>query len=1016
MFRRILKVALIALGGLVLLVVAASLSLHILIQRQDHQFIKDQITRRVAEATGYTLKINGPLELPYTLLPTVVLNDIVLDARAPIDDASLLSADSLGVTIAILPLLDERLRIDDTTLTNAKLRLEFDAAGQANWIPETLPDASKSETVVDVHAINFEQLEIRFVDQRIDVEVGAQISELRLGARIEELRLDAPADETFVDVALVAEFEDLPIRAEGRISARDNAFTGLELPISLTGTILDMTFAIDGHIDRVVGAPIDEVGFFAKVHLEGSDMAAFGDVTDLLLPPTGAFIIDGNVEGHPGSIVASDVVASMNKAGLTFDATGRIGQLTSFDELDLTATLEGDDLQSVPYFDEGELPATDSFDMSADVRGDWPALSLDNVETSATRDDISVASSGQLADASTFGGADLDIRIAGDNLSGLAAIFDLPPVETRSYKGSGKLRGSWPRLSITNADISLARDDVSMRISGDAGDVLELSGLRIHVDAQGNDLAVMPELEPLDLPRTDSFTFSGDMAGKLDRLSARNTMTTVKRGNHEVTASGTFADVGTFSGIDMIVSASGTDLYELNNVFAPDFPHTEKYTITGTLGGDFDNLSASDLNLEGSVPGIDLNVSGNIGKIIELRDVDVQGEIRLHNPSEFGEWTGTSLPEDITIELSGHMVGTAPNFDLSDLTYSSGESLMYGNAKMIVGDKLSFSGAVTSGKLDVRPFLIAAREETPETREETQEVNDNRFFSDAPFDFSYLDAVDLDFSLDDLELVRTGEYARIPRARISVQQGSLKIDPMEVVRGDMRLKGHLHLDRTAKPLIDADLGLENIDLSAFLEDVRFRDFYEGSFDFALDVSAQGDSASEMAGNLDGELAIFINDASIAGVDLRLRITDVLLGALPWIKRTDDVYINCAMSEMVAEDGIVDVRVIYLDAQQLRMVGGGTINLQNETYDLRLAPRPRSTRIFAHNVDVLVEGPITNPEYSTTGAAKTVATKYGKYVLLGPAGLLVPTGRSKKHPCTGSLQEYRENQEAMEKEQ
>ena len=95
----------------------------------------------------------------------------------------------------------------------------------------------------------------------------------------------------------MAEFEDLPIRAEGHISARDNVFAGLELPVSLTGTILDMGFSIDGHIDRVVGAPIDEVGFFAKVHLEGSDLDAFSDVTGLPLPATSTFVIDGDVEG-----------------------------------------------------------------------------------------------------------------------------------------------------------------------------------------------------------------------------------------------------------------------------------------------------------------------------------------------------------------------------------------------------------------------------------------------------------------------------------------------------------------------------------------------------------------------------------------------------------------------------------------------------------------------------------------------------------------------------------------------
>ena len=129
-----------------------------------------------------------------------------------------------------------------------------------------------------------------------------------------------------------------------------------------------------------------------------------------------------------------------------------------------------------------------------------------------------------------------------------------------------------------------------------------------------------------------------------------------------------------------------------------------------------------------------------------------------------------------------------------------------------------------------------------------------------------------------------------------------------------------------------------------------------------------------------------------------------------------MYINCAMSQMVSDDGIVDVRMLYVDSRQLRMIGGGSIDLSTETYDMRLAPRPRGSRIFAHNIDLLLTGSIMNPEYSTTGAARTVATKYGKFALLGPAGLLIPSGRSQKHPCAGSLQEYRESQETSEGEQ
>ncbi len=68
-------------------------------------------------------------------------------------------------------------------------------------------------------------------------------------------------------------------------------------------------------------------------------------------------------------------------------------------------------------------------------------------------------------------------------------------------------------------------------------------------------------------------------------------------------------------------------------------------------------------------------------------------------------------------------------------------------------------------------------------------------------------------------------------------------------------------------------------------------------------------------------------------------------------------------------------------------------------------------IADRNIDLLVTGPLVKPKISSVGTAKAIAADYGKYTLLGPLGLLVPTGRSKKHPCVGSLQEYRQQQAA-----
>ncbi len=164
-------------------------------------------------------------------------------------------------------------------------------------------------------------------------------------------------------------------------------------------------------------------------------------------------------------------------------------------------------------------------------------------------------------------------------------------------------------------------------------------------------------------------------------------------------------------------------------------------------------------------------------------------------------------------------------------------------------------------------------------------------------------------------------------------------------------------------------------------------------------------------NLNGEFAAFVSEARIPDTSLSLRSIDILMGMMPWMKRREDLIVNCAISRVDVDDGIVNVRILYLDSAQMRMAGVGTIDLRNERLDLRLAPRARRSRILAHNIDLLVKGPFVEPKISSVGAGKAIAADYGKYVLLGPYGLLVPTGRSKKHPCVGSLQEFRQQQAA-----
>ena len=447
----------------------------------------------------------------------------------------------------------------------------------------------------------------------------------------------------------------------------------------------------------------------------------------------------------------------------------------------------------------------------------------------------------------------------------------------------------------------------------------------------------------------------------------------------------------------------------MNDLLTMKLMETQAYEMSFLLDGDLENLRARDIVIDGSIPGIEASMRGTIGKVVDFQAVDLQTTAVIDSLGAVDFYGGPDLPDEVQIRLAGRLTGSLPNLDFNDMTFRTGESFVEGSARMHMGDRLSVDASVSSGILDIRPFLIAAREEASA---ETKPVRD-RFFTDEPFEFSYLDGFDARAILDELQLVWSAGTARAEHATVELKDGSLVIEPMQITREGASFVGHFRLERDAGNHFDADLTIEGVNFATMMSDLGFEDPYEGTLDFVVDLDGAGNSVAEVMASLNGKLSVFVSEARIPNVNMMLRMTDLLFGQLPWTNKTEEVVVECAISHLEARDGTVDVNTLYVDGTQMRLVGGGTVDLATEQLELRLAPRPTGTQILAHNVDLLVRGTFLEPDVSTTGASKTVARSYGRYLLLGPAGLLVPQGGSKKHPCVGSLEEYREQQAEVE---
>ena len=126
---------------------------------------------------------------------------------------------------------------------------------------------------------------------------------------------------------------------------------------------------------------------------------------------------------------------------------------------------------------------------------------------------------------------------------------ELPP--TRTYEFSGQLKGTWPRLSLSEANAKLTRENFAMDLAGGVDDLAAVSGIKVDVSARGADLSSVPELARFESPETDHFEFEGRLSGSASRLSITSLQAALEQGDHRLTVSGDVGEMPGYGDMDL---------------------------------------------------------------------------------------------------------------------------------------------------------------------------------------------------------------------------------------------------------------------------------------------------------------------------------------------------------------------------------------------------------------------------------------------------------------------------------
>lgn len=384
------------------------------------------------------------------------------------------------------------------------------------------------------------------------------------------------------------------------------------------------------------------------------------------------------------------------------------------------------------------------------------------------------------------------------------------------------------------------------------------------------------------------------------------------------------------------------------------------------------------IKAEGAVGAAPIAVSANAGSPAALRGdgpIPVQllllaADARVEGQGSVADLTGRGLDMAVSARVPdlaalGAMVGLSPPPPLRDLAFDARVSTTPDGALALRGMRLaipqgdvagdivlgrqprpSLRGTLVSQRLDIdgltaMPARVAGQPSAapvlPVPGAGTPPAD--RMLSDAPLPFDALRRADADLQITVNEASWRGTSYRAVTGRILLQDGRLRVDPVQAQMPGGALQAQVLADAAA-PVPTLAVGLQAPGLAAGPLFAAFGapDTTAGRVDADVQLKGQGGSVRAIAASLDGFLGLAMVEGEVDNGWLAGLLGDTLRGVPVELGGRSKV--RCLALRLDATGGQGAVRAMLLDTTRLRLEGEGGVNFADETLDLHLRTRMR----------------------------------------------------------------------------
>ncbi len=299
----------------------------------------------------------------------------------------------------------------------------------------------------------------------------------------------------------------------------------------------------------------------------------------------------------------------------------------------------------------------------------------------------------------------------------------------------------------------------------------------------------------------------------------------------------------------------------------------------------------------------------------------------------------------------------------------------------------------------------------------------NRVIPDYTVPVDALSAVDLDLDIKieriDAGLGDLGDFGYLV-SKVYLKDGQFKSTTAFTGFTGARLSSEFELNAAADPPMNKiKLTAKDLDYGLLLYKKGVTDLLEGRINLYVDLSGPGATRRQFLGNADGRIAVVGGPGKISSRMVDLWAADLITTMLSPRWQTQPVTeLNCFVTHIDLKEGLAEIDDLLLDTQRITIAGSGILDLETETLNVLIAPRPKRASLVSLANPVRIGGTLSEPEVSVTRLprGRRVAGAGASLFagLINPAFLIFAfsdTGTGKANPCDAAVERAYETIEA-----